>query len=183
MTEQVLLQGECAPADSVISTANAAPEAAVPNGFVELGLAPELVQAVADLGYTQPTAVQDKAIPLAMGAGAEDGRFIDLMVSSQTGSGKTASGAALVVEITESAGAHSPCNKICSVMICSHEDGRRRYLGRLRSMVTKHQPSNETKGSSGRPGWALVARRRVAVTLACSARCVKGDAQKNCTAL
>ena len=29
----------------------------VPNGFIELGLAPELVQAVADLGYTQPTAV------------------------------------------------------------------------------------------------------------------------------
>ena len=90
MTEQVLLQGECAPAESVISAINAAPEAALPNGFVQLGLAPELVQAVADLGYTQPTAVQDKAIPLAMGAGAEGSRFIDLMVSSQTGSGKTA---------------------------------------------------------------------------------------------
>ncbi|MEY3134190.1 MAG: ATP-dependent helicase RhlE, partial [Pseudomonadota bacterium] len=36
-----------------------------PNGFVLLGLAPELVQAVADLGYTQPTSVQLKAIPLA----------------------------------------------------------------------------------------------------------------------
>ena len=61
-----------------------------PNGFVELGLAPELVQAVADLGYTQPTQVQQKAIPLAMGEGAGAGGFIDLMVSSQTGSGKTA---------------------------------------------------------------------------------------------
>jgi superfamily II DNA/RNA helicase len=47
------------------------------------------VQAVADLGYTQPTAVQRKAIPLAMGEGPGR-RFIDLMVSSQTGSGKTA---------------------------------------------------------------------------------------------
>ena len=61
-----------------------------PNGFVELGLAPELVQAVADLGYTQPTAVQQQAIPLAMGEGADAHGFIDLMVSSQTGSGKTA---------------------------------------------------------------------------------------------
>lgn len=61
-----------------------------PNGFIELGLAPELVQAVGDLGYTQPTSVQSQAIPLAMGAGAEGSRFIDLMVSSQTGSGKTA---------------------------------------------------------------------------------------------
>ncbi|PUE61798.1 DEAD/DEAH box helicase [Limnohabitans sp. Rim8] len=64
----------------------------VPNGFVELGLAPELVQAVADLGYTQPTTVQLKTIPLALPNDNADAKagFIDLMVSSQTGSGKTA---------------------------------------------------------------------------------------------
>ena len=46
-----------------------------------------------DLGFTQPTTVQLKTIPLAMQAEAISGkaaRFIDLMVSSQTGSGKTA---------------------------------------------------------------------------------------------
>ncbi len=67
----------------------------VPNGFVELGLAPELVQAVADLGYTQPTAVQLRTIPLALpkAGGSKDGKsngYTDMMVSSQTGSGKTA---------------------------------------------------------------------------------------------
>ena len=63
-----------------------------PNGFVTLGLAPELVQAVADLGYTQPTTVQLKTIPLALPSDNADAKkgFIDLMVSSQTGSGKTA---------------------------------------------------------------------------------------------
>ena len=61
-----------------------------PNPFEELGLAPELVRAVGDLGYTQPTPVQAQAIPLAMGAGEDAGALIDLMVSSQTGSGKTA---------------------------------------------------------------------------------------------
>ena len=63
-----------------------------PNGFVLLGLAPELVQAVADLGYTQPTSVQLKAIPLALPKETlgQANRYIDLMVSSQTGSGKTA---------------------------------------------------------------------------------------------
>jgi superfamily II DNA/RNA helicase len=60
-----------------------------PNGFVRLGLAPELVQAVADLGYEQPTQVQDKVIPKALLAEGEQ-RYADLMVSSQTGSGKTA---------------------------------------------------------------------------------------------
>ena len=71
----------------------AVPAVEVPNGFLALGLAPELIQAVKDLGFTQPTTVQQKTIPLAMqghGVNDEGARFIDLMVSSQTGSGKTA---------------------------------------------------------------------------------------------
>ena len=61
---------------------------AKPNPFAALGLAPELLAAVRDLGYTEPTAVQQRAVPLALAA--HDEGFNDLMVSSQTGSGKTA---------------------------------------------------------------------------------------------
>ncbi|MES2976795.1 MAG: DEAD/DEAH box helicase [Pseudomonadota bacterium] len=72
--------------------------AAEPNGFVKLGLAQELLQAVADMGFTQPTAVQLATIPKAMqgleaadaAEGAKKAVFTDLLVSSQTGSGKTA---------------------------------------------------------------------------------------------
>ena len=61
------------------------------NGFAALGLAPELLAAVADLGFTQPTPVQQQAIGLAMAhEQAEGTAYNDLMVSSQTGSGKTA---------------------------------------------------------------------------------------------
>ena len=82
-------------ADSSAAAAEPVAELAaeVPNGFLALGLAPELIAAVKDLGFTQPTTVQLKTIPLAMQAEAASGkaaRFIDLMVSSQTGSGKTA---------------------------------------------------------------------------------------------
>ncbi|VWX56244.1 DNA/RNA helicase, superfamily II [Burkholderiales bacterium 8X] len=73
------------------SDAAEAPKA--PNGFIKLGLAPELIAAVVDLGFTQPTTVQENVIPRAMVAGGDaEGRtrFTDLMVSSQTGSGKTA---------------------------------------------------------------------------------------------
>jgi superfamily II DNA/RNA helicase len=65
---------------------------AVENGFAALGLAPELLSAVADLGFTQPTTVQQQAIGAAMGqhAAGEAVAYKDLMVSSQTGSGKTA---------------------------------------------------------------------------------------------
>ena len=51
--------------------------------FAELGLHEALLKALTDSGYTEPTTVQAQAIPAAI-----EGR--DLLVSSQTGSGKTA---------------------------------------------------------------------------------------------
>ena len=90
MTDTFEVTGELSPVESTMATET---EQAVPNGFVQLGLAPELIQAVADLGYTQPPQVQSEVIPQALPTDAEGGapqRFIDLMVSSQTGSGKTA---------------------------------------------------------------------------------------------
>ena len=51
--------------------------------FDELGLTPELLRAVADQGYTEPTPVQREAIPLVLA-----GR--DLLAGAQTGTGKTA---------------------------------------------------------------------------------------------
>ena len=66
------------------------PAADEPNGFCGTGSGPELIQAVTDLGYTQPTAVQLQAIPWPWAKVPMPDGFIDLMVSSQTGSGKTA---------------------------------------------------------------------------------------------
>ena len=51
--------------------------------FDVLGLSPELLRAVADQGYTEPTPVQRDAIPLVLA-----GR--DLLAGAQTGTGKTA---------------------------------------------------------------------------------------------
>ncbi|TSE27102.1 DEAD/DEAH box helicase [Tepidimonas aquatica] len=56
--------------------------------FDQLGLHPALLRAVADLGFATPTAVQQAAIPAALPDAT--GAAADLMVSSQTGSGKTA---------------------------------------------------------------------------------------------
>ena len=68
MTEQLNdLQAELSPAqDLSIDTTEMVNSTEIPevvesnepNGFVQLGLADELVKAVADLGYTQPTAVR-----------------------------------------------------------------------------------------------------------------------------
>jgi ATP-dependent RNA helicase RhlE len=51
--------------------------------FRSLGLAPELVRALEEQGYTEPTPIQREAIPLGL-----EGR--DLIGSAQTGTGKTA---------------------------------------------------------------------------------------------
>jgi len=88
MTDTTLsMQGAAAPASVSLGASGVAAAVATPavqadvqpNGFVQLGLAPQLVQAVADLGYTQPTVVQQRTIPLALEAGQD--RFVDLMVS------------------------------------------------------------------------------------------------------
>jgi ATP-dependent RNA helicase RhlE len=51
--------------------------------FADLNLAPEVLQAVTDAGYTHPTPIQQQAIPLALA-----GR--DLIGLAHTGTGKTA---------------------------------------------------------------------------------------------
>ncbi len=51
--------------------------------FSQLGLRPEVLQAVIDTGYTTPTPIQEQAIPVAMA-----GR--DVLGIAQTGTGKTA---------------------------------------------------------------------------------------------
>ncbi|HED36574.1 MAG TPA: DEAD/DEAH box helicase [Gammaproteobacteria bacterium] len=62
--------------------------------FSKSGLSAPLLQAVADLGYTTPTAIQKQAIPVIL-----SGR--DLVATAQTGTGKTASFVLPILEILE----------------------------------------------------------------------------------
>ncbi len=60
--------------------------------FDELGLSPELLNAVADAGYTTPTPIQAQAIPIIL-----QGR--DVLGCAQTGTGKTAGFTLPMIEI------------------------------------------------------------------------------------
>lgn len=55
--------------------------------FDQFGLAPDILKAVKESGYTTPTPIQEQAIPVVLA-----GR--DVMGAAQTGTGKTASFAA-----------------------------------------------------------------------------------------
>ena len=51
--------------------------------FAELGLAPDILRALDDMGYATPTPIQEQVIPLALKGG-------DILGAAQTGTGKTA---------------------------------------------------------------------------------------------
>ena len=57
---------------------------AEPNGFTDLGLSPEILRAIEDMGYLTPTPIQAQAIPTVLMAR-------DVLGCAQTGTGKTAS--------------------------------------------------------------------------------------------
>uniref|UniRef100_A0A8C4DZA3 Probable ATP-dependent RNA helicase DDX56 n=1 Tax=Dicentrarchus labrax TaxID=13489 RepID=A0A8C4DZA3_DICLA len=59
--------------------------------FHEMGLDDRLLKAVADLGWSQPTLIQEKAVPLAL-----EGK--DILARARTGSGKTAAYAVPVIQ-------------------------------------------------------------------------------------
>ena len=60
--------------------------------FSDLGLSPEVLRAVEEAGYSQPTPIQERAIPVVL-----QGR--DVMGCAQTGTGKTASFALPMLDI------------------------------------------------------------------------------------
>ena len=69
--------------------------------FDSLGLNPELLRAVADKGYTEPTPIQREAIPAVL-----SGR--DVLAGAQTGTGKTAGFVLPILQKLATRGARNP---------------------------------------------------------------------------
>jgi len=63
-----------------------------PNGFEGLGLAPEVLKAIAHSGYTTPTPIQAQGIPVVL-------QHRDIIGIAQTGTGKTASFTLPMIEL------------------------------------------------------------------------------------
>jgi ATP-dependent RNA helicase DeaD len=64
------------------------------DSFDSLNLSPEVLRAIKQMGYTRPTPVQSVAVPLVFAG-------LDLIIQSQTGTGKTAAFAVPVIDMIE----------------------------------------------------------------------------------
>src|SRR5260370_2917652 len=109
--------------------------------FSELDLSPEVLQAVSDAGYTNPTPIQEQAIPHVK-------RGRDVLGCAQTGTGKTASFVLPMVDMLAAGRARVPMP-------------RSLILEPTRELATQDPASFELSGKHHRlPMPLLVAERR-----------------------
>ena len=100
------------------------------NEFEGLGLNEKLVKAVADLGFTNPTSIQSKAIPILL-AGTTD--FVGL---AQTGTGKTAAFGLPLLQLIDPSQKHPqalivcPTRELC-LQICNDIQEYKKYSGNI----------------------------------------------------
>lgn len=66
----------------------------MPSEFLKLGLSNNVADAIADIGWIEPTPIQSESIPVAL-----DGR--DILAQAQTGTGKTGAFGSVILERTE----------------------------------------------------------------------------------
>ena len=75
--------------------------------FDELGLNEKLLKSIQDLGFTQPTPIQEKAIPVLL-SGTKD-----LIGLAQTGTGKTAAFGLPLLQLIENTQKHPQALIVC----------------------------------------------------------------------
>ena len=95
--------------------------------FEEMGLSPEIIRAVEEMGYTQPTTIQAEAIPLLM-----QGR--DVIGRSSTGTGKTAAFGIPAVESIQ-----DDCTRPQVLVLCPTRELAMQICGELKKYA-KYKP-------------------------------------------
>ncbi len=111
--------------------------------FDGLGLTPDLLRAVADQGYTEPTPVQAAAIPLVL-------ERRDLLANAQTGTGKTAAFVLPIVQIlhaTRPAGALPASQESRNGRDRAHRPVRVLVLAPTRELAIQVEESVRTYGA------------------------------------
>ena len=122
--------------------------------FESLGLSAPVLQAVADKGYTEPTPIQEKAIPIVL-----MGR--DVLGCAQTGTGKTASFVLPMIDILSEGRAKARMPR--SLILEPTRELAAQVAGELRDLRQEPQAQHgaaDRRRELPRPGTSPRARRR-----------------------
>ncbi|MDW7774240.1 MAG: DEAD/DEAH box helicase [Desulfobulbaceae bacterium] len=125
------------------------------SSFIELGVRPEVIRGLAELGFVEPTPVQEKVIPLLLQRG---GDWISL---AQTGTGKTAAfGIPLVQNIdTDSPATQAlvlcPTRELC-VQVARDIDAFGRYLPGVKTLAVYGGARMDTQINTLRRGTHII---------------------------
>lgn len=123
--------------------------------FKETGLGPEILQAIGDLGFENPTPIQEKIIPIILNEEK------DLIALAQTGTGKTAAfGLPLIQQVdTQSDNVQTlvlcPTRELC-MQIAGDLDSFSKYTQGLRVVAVYGGASIDTQISALRKGCQIV---------------------------
>lgn len=126
------------------------------NLFELLGLRPELTQSVEDLGYSQPTPIQERIIPKILNEPH------DLIGLAQTGTGKTAAYGLPLLQLTDTSTASpqviilSPTRELC-VQISNDLKDYAKHMGKVRITAVYGGASIEEQIRQLRKGTHIVA--------------------------
>ena len=136
--------------------------------FEELGLLPEIMQGIQALGFEEPTAIQERAIPAILGSEK------DLVALAQTGTGKTAAFGLPLIHMTDTSTSAVQALVLCptrelAIQIARDLESFGNYLPRLRIQAVYggtpivHQIRSLKRGAHivvGTPGRVLDLIRR-----------------------
>jgi ATP-independent RNA helicase DbpA len=164
---------------------HAAPVPTADGGFATLGLSPTLCQVVAELGFTTPTPIQARAIPLLLA-----GR--DLVGQSTTGSGKTAAFGLAILQKLKRGERHPqalilcPTRELCAQVARDFRKLGRREAGLAVLILAGGQPMNPQLAALqqgvhvvvGTPGRALDHIKRGSLDLSGVATVVVDEADR-----
>jgi len=97
------------------------------NKFSDLGISEEILRAVEEMGYTQPSPIQQQAIPFIL-----QGR--DLIGQAQTGTGKTAAFAIPIIDLVD-----PEFNKPQAIILCPTRELAVQVEGEFQKLAKYHK--------------------------------------------
>ena len=133
--------------------------------FDSLGLNPDILRAVAEQGYVEPTPIQQQAIPAVL-----QGR--DLMASAQTGTGKTAGFTLPLLELLVKNQPHAKSRRPVRALILTPTRELAAQVGESVATYGKHLPLRHSVvfGGVGINPQMMALRKGLDVLVACPGR-------------